>query len=48
MVYRTNLRKAMLSQLKQEVFNTFIINNNDTITNPNYYSKIKDLKRVFN
>lgn len=37
-LYRIDLRKAMLSQLNPESFNTFIINNDDTITNPNYYS----------
>ena len=37
-IYRINLRVAMLSQLNPEVFDTFIINNDDTITNPNYYS----------
>lgn len=37
-MYRINLRVAMLSQLNPELFETFIINSDDTITNPNYYS----------
>ena len=37
-IYRINLRVAMLSQLNPELFETFIINSDDTITNPNYYS----------
>ena len=37
-LYRINLRKALLSQLHPEQFETFIVNTTDTRTNPNYYS----------
>lgn len=37
-LYRINLRKALLSQLHPEKFETFIVNTTDTRTNPNYYS----------
>ena len=33
-----DLRKALLYQLNPNDFETFIVNNDDTITNPNYYS----------
>lgn len=36
--FKIDLRKALLYQLDPEKFETFIVNNDDTITNPNYYS----------
>ena len=36
--FKIDLRKALLYQLNPNDFETFIVNNDDTITNPNYYS----------
>jgi len=36
--FKIDIRKALLYQLNPENFETFIVNNDDTITNPNYYS----------
>lgn len=36
--FKIDLRKALLYQLNPNDFDTFIVNNDDTITNPNYYS----------
>lgn len=36
--FKIDLRKALLYQLNPDDFETFIVNNDDTITNPNYYS----------
>lgn len=36
--FEIDLRKALLYQLNPDDFETFIVNNDDTITNPNYYS----------
>lgn len=36
--YRIDLRKALLLQLEPAEFDSFIVNNEDTITNKNYYS----------
>ena len=36
--YRIDLRKALLFQLDPAEFDSFIVNNEDTITNRNYYS----------
>lgn len=36
--FEIDLRKALLYQLNPNDFETFIVNNDDTITNPNYYS----------
>lgn len=37
-LYKINLRKALLYQLHKEDYESFIVNDDDTITNPNYYS----------
>ena len=36
--YKIDLRKAILNQLNPNDFETFIVNDDNTITNPNYYS----------
>ena len=36
--FKIDLRKALLYQLNPNDFETFIVNNDDTITNQNYYS----------
>ena len=42
--FKIDLRKALLYQLNPEKFESFIVNNDDTITNNNYYSNSASCK----
>ena len=45
-MYKINLTKAILSQLNPQKFESYYMNEDDTITNPNYYSNSAASKGV--